>query len=173
MNPSIRFLQPTVMVFRRFVKVLFGTVLLASCKTEEPAFVLRGDSVLKKDVKVNVELLKDDGATMATTFFKGQSYEVPNQRTLRYAIYVSYRDSLFYKFEFDNLHGEIAGEPLNELTIAKKDAALMVWYKPLKQDSRPDGIILLTWKMFVDEVNHKTTEKDKFTSFYKPIIIKP
>ncbi|MBE9600745.1 hypothetical protein [Pedobacter sp. MC2016-24] len=163
----IRFFQPTFLTFRRLAKVVVGIVLLSSCTTEEPAFVVKGDSVLKKDVKVNVELLKDDGTTMATTFFKGKRYEIPNQRTLRYAIYVSYKDSLFYKFEFDNLHGGIKGEPINEITIAEADAALMVWYKPLKQSSPTSGQILLPWNVLVDEVGYTSTEKDKFTVFYK------
>ncbi len=167
MNVSIRFFQRRLSAFRRLAQVLVGIVLFASCTTEEPAFVVKGDNLLKKDVKVNVELLKDDGTTMATAFFKGKSYEIPNQRTLRYVIYVSYKDSLFYKFEFDNLHSKIKGEPINEITIAKKDAAVMVWYKPLKQSSPTNGIILKPWNLFVGDVSHTSNEKDKFTAFYK------
>ncbi|EDM37927.1 hypothetical protein PBAL39_15919 [Pedobacter sp. BAL39] len=166
-DPIVRFFQPTFLKIRRLAKVVVGVVLLSSCRTEEPAFVVKGDSVLKKDVKVNVELLKDDGTTMATTFFKGKSYKIPNQRTLRYAIYVSYKDSLFYKFEFDNLHGDIKGDPINEVTIAKEGAALKVWYKPLKQSSPASGMILLPRHMLVDGVGQASTDKDKFTGFYK------
>ena len=48
----------------------------------------------------------------------------------------------------------------------KLDAALMVWYKPLKQSSPTSGKILLPLHILADRVGHKPIEKDKFTAFY-------
>lgn len=165
MKISTRFVKP-MLVLRRTAKIIIGVVLFASCKNNEPAFVIRGDKMLTKDLKVNVEALKHDSSIITTTFYKGKRYEIPNQGTLRYAIYVSYKDSLFYKCEFDNLHGEMKGEPINEITIEKKDEAIVGSYRPLKESAANNGNILRPWNIFITDVTHAVNEKEKFTAFY-------
>ena len=158
-------MKPILSHFRRIAQTLLGMVLIASCKTSEPAFLVMGDQLLTKDIKVNVEMLRHDSTAIATTFFEGKTYKIQNQKVLRYVIYVSYRDSLFYKIEFDNLHSEMKGEPANEIVIEKKDASICVGYKPLKAST---GSIktLLPWHIFVTEVPNAAIDKDKFTVFY-------
>ena len=123
--------------------------------------------MVTKDVKVNVEIYKQDSTIMATTFYKGESYKIHNQATLRYAIYVSYKDSLFYKWEFDNLHGEMKGKPINEIIVNKKDDTIIALYRPLKESSPKSSTILLPWNIFAAEVPGRAIEKEKFTSFYR------
>lgn len=143
-------------------------VLSASCKIKEPSFMIKGDKWITKDLKVNVELLKQDSAMMATTYYNGKSYEIKNQSTLRYVIYVSFKDSLFYQYEMDNLHGEVKGEPINEITVKKKDSKILVLYKSIKGRTDYDDMALQPWNIFIEKAQHTDTEKEKFTAFYKP-----
>ena len=164
MKPAIRFVKPTILMLIRITKILTVIALFTGCQSNEPAFIVKGDKILTKDIKVNVEVLKQDSTIMATTFYNGKSYKIQNQGTLRYAIYVSYKDSLFYKWEFDNLHGEMKGKPINEIIVTKKGNAILALYRPLKESSSTTGTILLPWNIFAVEVPH--IKMEKFTAFY-------
>ncbi|MEJ2882271.1 hypothetical protein [Pedobacter sp. GR22-6] len=166
MRRSMKFLKPARLASIRIAKVFIGIITFAACKTSEPAFTVKGDKMLLKDTKINVAMLKHDSSTIATAYYKGKMYDVNNQSSLRYVIYVSYKDSLFYKIEFDNLHHEMKAEALNELIVGKKGNAVVVWYKPLKESTIPVGHILLPWNIFVDEIADNAIAKDKFTVFY-------
>ncbi|MFW0715009.1 hypothetical protein [Pedobacter sp. N23S346] len=142
-------------------------MLYTGCKYKEPQFTVSGNAILTKDLKVNVEILKHDSTLIATTYYNGQSYEIENDGTLRYVIYISYKDSLFYKCEFDNLHGEMKGKPINEIIIIKKDGSIWSLYKPLEESSDIDYNALQPWSIFVEKIQHKDIEKEKFTTFYR------
>lgn len=116
---------------------------------------------------VNVEVFKQDSTIIATTFYKGKSYKINNQGTLRYAIYMSYKDSLFYKWEFDNLHGEMKGKPINEIIINKKGDAILALYRPLQESSSVSSTILLPWNIFAVRGPDTAIEKEKFTAFFE------
>jgi len=168
MKASIRFVHSTILILGKIAKLIFILVLTISCKNTEPAFIVRGDKMVTKDVKVNIVMLKDKSTTIATTYYNGKSYEIKNQGTLRYLIYVSYQDSLFYKFEMDNLHGEVKGEPLNEIIIRRKeDGAIWVAYRALKENYDAVGTALEPWNKLVSEQLYIAVAKEKFTAFYK------
>ncbi|WP_316797270.1 hypothetical protein [Pedobacter agri] len=167
MRIAIKFFKTAKFPLAKTAKVLIAIIAFASCKSIEPAFNIKGDRELLKDVKINVEMLKDDTSTIETTFFKGKIINIDNQNTLRYALYVSYKDSVFYKLSFDNLHHEVKGEPINEIIVNKQGEALMVWYKPLEKGSIPAGNILMPWSIFIAGLADKAIAKDKFINFYR------
>ncbi|TKC06646.1 hypothetical protein FA048_15690 [Pedobacter polaris] len=168
MKTSIRLANSTILILGRMAKICFFMVLLVSCKNNEPAFVVMGDKMVTKDVKVNIGMLKDDGTTMTTMYYNGKSYQIKNHGTLRYAIYVSYKDSLFYRCEMDNLHGELKGESINEIIVKKsEDGAILASYRGLKESSDTAGIALRPWNNFVAELLLPSVEKVNFTAFYE------
>lgn len=135
----------------------------------EPAFTVKGDAAITKDVKVNVEMVKDDGTSIATAYYNGENHDIDNQGALRYKIYVSYKNSYFYVTEADNLHGKIKGEPINEIVIAKKDDAVIALYRPLKDSNAAGGTILQPANTFFEDVPQENIEKEKqkFSTLYK------
>ena len=135
----------------------------------EPAFTVKGDTAITKDVKVNVEMIKDDGTSIATAYYNGEQYDIDNQGTLRYKIYVSYKNSYFYVTEADNLHGKIKGEPINEIVVVRKDDAVMALYRPLKDSNTTGGTILEPGNTFFEDVTQENIEKEKqkFSTLYK------
>jgi len=167
MRTSIKLLKPARLASIRIAKVIISIIAFTACKTSEPAFRVKGDKMLLKDIKINVATLNPDSSTIATACYKGKMYDINNKSALRYVIYVSYKDSLFYKIEFDNLHHEMKAEALNEIIVGKTGNAVVVWYKPLKESTISGGHSLLPWNIFVDEVADNTIAKDKFTVFYR------
>jgi len=141
--------------------------LTISCTDKEPDFTIKGDEAITKDLKVNVAIMKDKELAMATVFYNGESYKVNNEGTLRYTIYVSYKDSLFYKVETDNLHGKIKGEPINEIRIERKNDSITVLYRPLMESKTTGGIPLKPLDVLYENVKEKAIEKPKFTTLYK------
>ena len=127
----------------------------------EPAFTVRGDTAVMKDLIVNIEMLKDNGTFMATTYYDGKNYDINNQGVIRYTIYVSYKNRFFYKTEMDNLHYKFTGEPINEIIIQKKDSAITASYRPLKKRATITGTTLQA------NVPHEAIEKQKFTGLYQ------
>jgi hypothetical protein len=95
------------------------------------------------------------------------NYEFDNQDVLRYVIDVSYKNSLFYSAAFDNLHGKIKGEPLNDIVITKKEGHISALYRPLKESDTVGGIPLQPSRLFFTHTVHKDAEKEKFFVFYK------
>jgi hypothetical protein len=113
--------------------VLLITVFAASCTHPEPPFTVSGDAMITKDIKVNIEMIKDKVTTIKTVYNNGRRYDIKNQHVLRYIIYVSYKNLLFYRSEVDNLHGKAKGTPINEILITKKDESISALYRPLKE----------------------------------------
>jgi hypothetical protein len=146
--------------------LLFITI---NCTNMEPAFTVKGDPAITKDVKVNVEMIKDDGTNIATVFYNGDSYEIDNEGALRYTIYVSYKNNFYYVSETDNLHGKIKGEPINEIIIAKKDDAIVALYRPMNESDTVGGTILEPANTFFADLPQEAIEKQKqkFTTLYK------
>lgn len=135
----------------------------------EPAFTVKGDSAITKDIKVNVEMIKEDGKTIATAYYNGESYNIDNEGTLYYSIYISYKNNLYYVSEADNLHGKIKGEPINEIVISKKDDAILALYRPLMNSVAAGGVVLEPATSFFEDVPAEEAEitKQKFTTLYK------
>ena len=139
---------------------------LMSCTRKEPAFTVKGDPALTKNIKVNIELIRDTGSTLATAYYNGKSCPLDNQNTLRYAIYISYKDSLFYQTEMDNLHGKVKGESLNEIEIMQKGDSVMVAYRALKTQDPVEATALLPAMLFFANNGDKELEKQKFVAVY-------
>jgi hypothetical protein len=135
----------------------------------EPAFIVKGDSAITKDIKINVEMIKDDGTTIATAYYNGESYNIDNEGTLYYSIYISYKNNLYYVSETDNLHGKIKGEPINEIIISKKDDAVLALYRPLMSSAAAGGVVLQPAASFFEDIPAEEAEikKQKFTTLYK------
>ncbi|MCD0467208.1 hypothetical protein [Flavobacterium sp. ENC] len=153
------------------IKTKTGLLLLlfltVNCTGREPAFTIKGDPSLTKEIKVNVEVIRDKGKTISTVYCNGVSYEFDNQNVLRYVIYVSYKNSFFYSVAFDNLHGKIKGEPLNEIVITKKEGYISGLYRPLKESDTVGGTPLQPSSLFFSNTVHRDKQKEKFTGFYK------
>lgn len=146
------------------LQLLFVTI---ACTDKEPAFTVKGDKAITKEIKVNVEVIKENGTTLTTVFYNGESFKIDNQQALRYKIYVSYKDSFFYSTEADNLHGKIKGKTLNEIVIEKKDGSVTALYRPLEESGTVGARNLEPSDIFFDNINQATKEKEKFTGFYK------
>ncbi|RUT72191.1 hypothetical protein D0817_00810 [Flavobacterium cupreum] len=147
--------------------ILLLLFLTVNCTRREPAFTVKGDPAVTKDIKVNVEAIRDEGKTISTVYYNGRSYEFDNQNVLRYAIYVSYKDSFFYSTAFDNLHDRIKGSPLNEIVITKKEGIIHALYRPLKESDTVGGTPLQPSRLYFTNSPDKDTKKQKFTNFYK------
>ena len=163
-------IEHTKSLFRRTRKIaciFLLCFLTINCTRKEPAFTVKGDESITKDIKVNVEVITENGTTLATAFYNGKSYDIENQNALRYKIYVSYKNRFFYSIEADNLHGKVKGEPINEIVIATKQDSVTVLYKPLKESTNTDGKIMKPANVFFANTNQENTEKPKFTSLYK------
>ena len=141
-------------------------ILFASCSHQETDFLVKGDSALLKDVKVNIEMIRDKQTKIATVFYNGSSYAVANDDVLRYKIYMSYQDKYFNTIEMDNLHDKIKGKPLNEITVVKKDNKIMVSYKGIEESSGSESKELLVDEVFFAS-NDVQEQKQKFIDFYK------
>lgn len=151
------------------VKLSCALLLLTSmmaCSNHEPPFVLKGDPALTQDIKVNIELIKDTSSTMATAYYNGKSYALDNQNVLRYVIYISYKDSLFYRAEMDNLHGKVSGEVRNEILITRKGDAVMATYNPFQTDTPNAAGALLPASLFFVNAIQKAAEKDWYTGLF-------
>ena len=146
--------------------VLF-MVFAASCTTPEPPFIIKGDATITKDIKVNIEMLKDASTTINTAYYNGKSYDIENQQVMRYIIYVSYKNHLFYHSEVDNLHGEVKGKPINEILITKKGDSISLLYRPLKESTMSGGTVLQPSKVFFMEPSRQALGKQKFMNLYK------
>jgi hypothetical protein len=155
------------MTIRRIAGILLVMILATSCSNKEPAFTVSGDAAVIKDIKVNVISLTDKDITMSTAYYNGKSYEIENQDAIRYVIYVSYKDLFFYKTEMDNLHGEIKGEPINEILISKKDGLVTALYRPLETSDSVGGTILQPSHVFFSNIAEQASEKRKFTALYQ------
>ena len=141
--------------------LLFLTV---NCSNNEPAFTIKGNPAITKDIIVNVETMYQDGNRINTAYYNGKSYNIDNQNALRYSIYVSYQNRYFYSFEMDNLHYKIKGEPINEITVEEKDGAIMASYKPFKESDKSTATALKPADLFFTSQNK--AEKEKFTTYY-------
>lgn len=141
--------------------LLFMTV---NCSNPEPAFKVKGNPAITKDIIVNIETMQQDGNRINTAYYNGKSYDIDNQNALRYSIYVSYKNSFFYSLEMDNLHYKIKGEPINEIIIEKKDGAIMASYKPFKESDKSTVTALKPADVFFTSQNK--VEKEKFTTYY-------
>lgn len=153
--------------FLKSVKTSFLFLLLfltVNCSNTEPAFTVKGNPAITKDIIVNVEIMHQDGNRISTAYYNGKSYEINNQDALRYSIYVSYQNRYFYSFKMDNLHYKIKGEPINEITIEEKDGAIMASYKPFKGSDKNTETALKPANLFF--TTHKKAEKEKFTTHY-------
>ena len=85
----------------KIASAFFILFLTVSCTYKEPPFSLMGDQAITKDIKVNIEMVKDNGSTvMATAFYNGKSYNINNQGVLHYIIYVSYKNQYFIKLKW-------------------------------------------------------------------------
>ncbi|TCD00528.1 hypothetical protein [Pedobacter psychroterrae] len=168
MKALIRFFHPTISVLAVKVFLLFFLVVPIGCKNNEPAFVVKGHKMVIKDVKVNVELLKQDSIAIATVYYDGKPYEILNQGTLRYMIYVSYRNQLFHKFEVDNLHGKVKGQPVNEIIFKRNDdGAILVAYRAFTENVDTAATALRPWNKFAAGHDTTTFNKEKFIAFYE------
>lgn len=65
MKPAIRFVKPTILMLIMITKILTVISLFTGCQSNEPAFIVKGDKIVTKDIKVNVEVLKQDSTIMA------------------------------------------------------------------------------------------------------------
>lgn len=155
-----------IITMAKILTVFLFLLLTVSCTYKEPSFVVTGDEAITKNIKVNVEMIKDNGTVIATTFYKGKSYEVDNQGVLRYSIYVSYKDHFFYRIEMDNLHDRIKGEPVNEIIISEKNGSITIQYKSLMQQDSAESYALLPSDIFFKNLNELSLIKQKFTAFY-------
>lgn len=142
--------------------LLFLTV---NCSNTEPPFSVKGDPAITKDIIVNVETMHQDGNRINTAYYNGKSYDIDNQDALRYTIYVSYKKLYFYSFEMDNLHHKIKGEPINEITIQKKEGTIMASYKPFKGNDNSIENALKPADLFFTTQNKDI--KQKFITYYK------
>lgn len=135
----------------------------------EPAFTVKGDSAITKDIKVNVEMMKEDGTTIATAYYNGESFTIDNEGVLYYYIYISYKNTFYYVSETDNLHGKIKGEPINEIVISRKDDAILALYRPLMSSAAAGGVVLQPAASFFKDIPAEEAEmkKQKFTTLYK------
>jgi len=141
-------------------------LLLVSCTYKEPPFIVTGDEDITKNIKVNIEMIKDSGTVIATAFYKGKSYQVDNQGVLRYTIYVSYKDHYFCRIEMDNLHDRIKGKPVNEIIISKKAGSITVQYNSLAEHCTIEGNVLLPSDIFFKNLEGQALIKQKFIAFY-------
>ncbi len=146
--------------------VLILAILAISCMYKEPNFTIKGDAALIKNIKVNVEMMRDGGTKLATAYYNGNSYTFDNTNVLRYKIYVSYQDKYFNTIEMDNLHSKIKGKSINEITIRKKGSKITVSYKGIEESSGSADKELIADKVFFEAEDIKK-EKEKFTGFYK------
>lgn len=142
--------------------ILLLLIFTANCSKKEPEFTVKGPPSVTKDIKVNIEMMKDHGTTIATAYYKGKSYEIDNEDVLRYKIYLSYQDKYFNSIEMDNLHYKLKGTPINEIIIVKKDNRVMATYRGNKEINSA-GIVLLPENIFFGQ----EAEKQKFSAFYK------
>jgi hypothetical protein len=114
-------------------------VLANSCTNPEPPFSVRGDMMITKDIKVNIEMIKDTSTAINTAYYNGKSYDIDNEKVIRYIIYISYKTSFFYHSQVDNLHRKVKGAPINEILITKKDGVISTLYRPLKESATSGG----------------------------------
>jgi len=140
--------------------------LFTSCTSKEPAFSIKGDPAVTKDIVVNVEMLQNSGNRITTAYYHGKSYDIDNRDVLRYKIYVSYQSSYFYSVEIDNLHHKIKGTPINEIVIEKKNSEITAYYKPLQESENIAATALQPGSLFFRN-SVGNAEKQKFTTFYK------
>jgi hypothetical protein len=147
--------------------VLLITVFAASCTHPEPPFTVSGDAMITKDIKVNIEMIKDKVTTIKTVYNNGRRYDIKNQHVLRYIIYVSYKNLLFYRSEVDNLHGKAKGTPINEILITKKDESISALYRPLKESTIAGGTVLQPSKTFFMDSSPQALAKEKFVTLYQ------
>ncbi|PXY43311.1 hypothetical protein [Flavobacterium hydrophilum] len=143
--------------------ILLLLVFTANCSKKEPEFTVKGPPSITKDIKVNIEMIKDHRITIVTAYYKGKSYEIDNQDVLRYKIYLSYQDKYFNSIETDNLHYKLKGKPINEITIVKKGNTVIATYIGNKEISNGAGIVLIPENIFFGQA----VEKQKFITFYK------
>lgn len=134
---------------------------------KEPVFIVTGNAGITKDIKINIEIIKDNETVISTVYYNGKSYDIDNYNSIRYIIYMSYKDSFFFRLEMDNLHGKIKGEPMNEIVIEKKDGLLKALYRPLKESDTIGASTSLLSNAFFADVHPKDIEKQKFTTFYR------
>lgn len=157
--------------FLKFIIKTTGILLLlvftVNCSKKEPDFTLKGASSVTKDIKVNIEMIKDEGTTIATAYYKGKSYTVDNEGVLRYRIYLSYQDKYFNSIEMDNLHYKLKGEPINEITIMKKGNTILAAYRGSQEIKNEADIALLPENIFFKQADIQAVEKQKFITFYK------
>jgi len=146
---------------------VFLLFLFISCTPKEPAFSVKGDPAVTKDIIVNVEMLLNNENRITTAYYHGKSYDIDNRDVLRYKIYVSYKNSSFYSVEMDNLHHKIKGIPINEITIEKKNNEITASYKPLKESENVTATALQPDSLFFGNSVGKSVDKQKFTTFYK------
>lgn len=154
-------------VTTRITGVLLLLFLTVNCTGREPAFTVKGDPSVIKDIKVNVEMISGKGKTISTVYYNGRTYESDNHDAFHYIIYVSYKNSFFGSVAADNLHGKIKGDPLNEIVITKKEGKLTALYRPLKESDTVGGTILKPSHLFFVDRPDKNIDKQKFTAFYK------
>ncbi len=154
-------------IVKNIICIFLLLFLSVKCTKKEPDFNVRGDDTIIKDIQVNVEVMKQNELLMATAFYKGKSYKINNEKALRYKIYVSYKNRVFYRFETDNLHEKIKGESINQIIIGKKQDSVTVLYRPLNESDTDGGKTLQPLDVLCSNVKERAIEKSKFTTLYK------
>jgi len=163
-NRNIRSFLNTV---KNIICIFLLLFLSIKCTVKEPDFTVKGDETIIKDVQINVEVIKQNELIMTTAFYKGKSYKIDNEKALRYKIYVSYKNHVFYRFKTDNLHGKIKGESINQIIIGKKQDSVAVLYRPLNESDTDGGKTLQPLDVLFSNIKEKAIEKSKFTTLYK------
>lgn len=143
--------------------LLFLTV---NCSEKEPNFTVKGNPSVTKDIKINIEMFKDSGTTIATAYYNGKSYTINNADVLRYKIYVSYQNKYFCHIEMDNLHHKLKGKPVNEIVFIKKNNVITAFYIGNIGNRKSTEITLLPADIFFENKTMQIEEKQKFTTFY-------
>ncbi len=143
--------------------VLFLTV---NCSEKEPDFIIKGNPIVTKDIKVNIEMFKENGKRISTAYYDGKSYAIDNSNVMRYKIYVSYQNKYFGNIEMDNLHQKLKGKAVNEIVLVKKNDVITAFYLGISEKEINTGIELLPSDNFFADERTQTVEKQKFTAFY-------
>lgn len=146
--------------------ILLLLFLTINCSQKEPNFTVKGSSSVTKDIKVNIEMFKDNGTTITSAYYNGKSYNIDIADVLRYKIYVSYQNKYFCSIEMDNLHHKLKGKPVNEIVFVKKSNLVTALYIGNEGNGKSKGTVLLPADIFFANVHGQTAEKQKFIAFY-------
>jgi len=169
----------------RYLLLIFTAVNLINCNTMEPDFKVIGDTSILQDVKINLEIIRQEEypnneSAIVTLYNKGKSYRPEIENAYKYKVYFSYKNSSVTVLKFENVM-QWANDYINHLYVFKENEVIYIQYIGRKSEIEKRKGFKSTPAISLQDFYEKeniTKEEEKqqvndiFFKFYDPIVFK-